>query len=855
MAINQKLETVDPRTLEVLTNPSNATFVGYSGIKGAEKTYRIGFSTMTPLFGVVQTTGTSVLSVMSQKAVTDALAAKANISQVIDSSVSNSPSSYIIGLALAEKTDKKSFYNVSQGTNNFAFATGVAARTAVVSTLRAIGQTIGYKLASGEWVFEAFKGTVLSGTDWTSDANWKSIGGIDSKLLPDGTTTTISQAVGIDSLSLGTINNGLNVDSNIRLRTRYISIVKQPFTVTVREGHQIRVAYYDANFKFMLPDDATWYNSGYTSQNTRGASYVRLVIKRNNDAKMIVDDISLNITRSQNLVLTPTHDVSASMILDIDNVAPVETLQNIITPTFSQGYIDTSGAAVTSPTHIYSEKITINKLPFQILINNGFSFLSRYFNAAGTVVYSDSEWKTLGGSFSHTSAVSVVVNVKRVNNAAIVPTDHTGLKVNTGTLGSQKAKLSRSLVYDVRDYGISTFSSDNSPAVQALVNLVGDKGGGIIYFPIGEYNFRAFSGTSGNSDRAAIVPRSNVSFIGESITGTVFKMTAAGYYSLFNRQDETKENPLIGCTFANFTVDAYSMAPTGSYSTYGKAFYFQNIRNSIFRDLIIKGTPSTSVGIDFLVNVFMHNITVIEGGRLVDENRTGGSGIGIGTDYFDEENFIISDCITIGCGNYGIFIESQRPFRSSATANARGMLVNNCVCRDSKNSGMGIRTGRKVIINGCNVYNNKNNGVELKWKIDGVKLSNCIISDNIGAGVFIDTDTYRGYTSDIKRLDIDNNLIFNNTVGGVVIRGTNSPLQDVAVKNNSIYDNLISGIKIDHPTIGLTIKDNVTKRNVKGLIIASNNQQDTIIDGNVFMDGTTSTSSQFTGNTDYNDLI
>ncbi|WP_165043720.1 right-handed parallel beta-helix repeat-containing protein [Dysgonomonas sp. ZJ709] len=853
MAQNQKLEAVDPRTLPIISNPSGATFIGYSGAAGAEQTCRVAFASMTPLFGVVQTTGTSILSVMSQKAVTDALAAKANISQVIDSSVSNSPSSYIVGLALAEKTDKKNFYNVSQGTNNFAFTSKIAARTAVLATYRALGQIIGYKLATGELIFEAFKGTILTGTGWTADTNWVSVGGIDSNLLPANTETTITTIVTTSMLRSGTLTSGVENANDTRLRTSYLNVSKKPFTVNIGPNYQFRVSYFDDLGTPMLPEQSTWSNSGSTDSNARGASNMRLVIRNLTDSKQIIEDLGLSIIRSQNILLSPYSDFVSSSLSDLIIVTPSSYLPNIYSPILLQGSLGTAGEEVSDLNRVYSEKVYVNKLPFDILLGEGFQFLTRYFNASGTVIYSDPAWTTGGGTFSQVSAVYIQTIIRRNPEAPTIPSDVTSFKVNTRTKGEKLVNLSRENVYNVLDYGVSTFNYDNSTAVQALVDLVAVNGGGTIFFPVGTYNFRAISG-SGNS-RAAIVPHSNVSFVGESITGTVLKMTAQGYYALFNRQDETKVNPLVGCKFSNFTVDAYDVHPTTTYTTVGKAFYFQNVVNGIFRDLIIKGTPSTSVGIDFLVNVIIDNVLVVEGGRLSDERRLGGSGIGIGLDFFDEENFIISNCTTIGCGNYGIFIESQRPFESVADKNARGMIIHNCISRNNKNTGIGVRTGRKVLIDGCVVYGNLNNGVELKWKIDGVKLSNCIISDNVGSGILIDTTTYNGYTADIKKLDLDNNLIYNNTTNGIEISGEIRPFADVTIKGNTIYDNPVSGINVKIPTTGLALKDNITKRNPKGLIISSNNQIDMIVDGNIFMEGTTFTPSQFTGNTDFNDLI
>lgn len=68
----------------------------------------------------------------------------------------------------------KTMYNVSQANNNYAYTTTALARAAVTTTLRALGQIIVYKLATGVWVCEQFIGAAL-GT-WGTEAYWKSIG-------------------------------------------------------------------------------------------------------------------------------------------------------------------------------------------------------------------------------------------------------------------------------------------------------------------------------------------------------------------------------------------------------------------------------------------------------------------------------------------------------------------------------------------------------------------------------------------------------------------------------------------------------------------------------------------------------
>lgn len=109
--------------------------------------------------------------------------------------------------------------------------------------------------------------------------------------------------------------------------------------------------------------------------------------------------------------------------------------------------------------------------------------------------------------------------------------------------------------------------------------------------------------------------------------------------------------------------------------------------------------------------------------------------------------------------------------------------------------------------------------------------------------------------SDIKYMDINNNLIRNNTGNGINILGSGQTPKDIVIENNNIYGNALNGINVTIPTDGLALKGNMTKRNTKGLSVLSNNQLDTIIKSNVFMDEISVSSAQFTRVTGFNELI
>lgn len=377
------------------------------------------------------------------------------------------------------------------------------------------------------------------------------------------------------------------------------------------------------------------------------------------------------------------------------------------------------------------------------------------------------------------------------------------------------------IVYRATDYGISTAAEDNTPALQALIDTLSAKGGGIIFFPAGTYNFMRW--TSSNY-RWAIEMKSNVSIIGENLETTVLKQTQEIAYSLFGRilaNGEGAEDPLTGCTFMNFTVDAYS---TGNVNNVcGKAFFFQYVRDCVFRDLRLMGTIATAMGIDFLDRVVIDNVSCIDCGRTFTGIEAGTSGIGIGTAGWENENFIVTNCICEGSGQYGIFIENQGIFYEGNVPYSKGCIISNCVVRNGINKGIGIRGGQNVTVIGCESYENASHGIFIDNNCKNVKVISCSGANNGGSGIFVTP---------------------NNT-------------EHLLIKGCTFVNNQAEGIKISvdsgKSANKLCIQDCYTDGNTIGMDLSADYLSDCVILGNATLDGVVKNTT-FTGNTTFNSL-
>lgn len=343
------------------------------------------------------------------------------------------------------------------------------------------------------------------------------------------------------------------------------------------------------------------------------------------------------------------------------------------------------------------------------------------------------------------------------------------------------AKLDVTQYFVCTDYGVTPESRDCSTAFQDLMNLVYENGGGTIYIPNGLYRFdtEASSRKFSNNVDGLIQLRPNVSIIGETMNGVILKVVGATTYgsALFVGSSAIFGEEVYGATYSTFTVDGrFSTVTTPTHRS--KAFYTSGMYDCVFRDLRLLNTLSTALGIDMLNNVVMESIYCENCGRGWTAGVEGCAGIGIGTGKWQDENFIIRNCICVGCGHFGIFLEDQGIFNTQKVQNfSRGQIIANNVCRNGENYGIGCRGGRYVNITGNNVYSNTNGGIYLDYGADAVNISGNIISNETNAICFGNDSTVYPCT----RVSIH---------GNTFVGCTNGVVQTLQPQNSTIQNNV-----------------------------------------------------------------
>lgn len=356
------------------------------------------------------------------------------------------------------------------------------------------------------------------------------------------------------------------------------------------------------------------------------------------------------------------------------------------------------------------------------------------------------------------------------------------------------------MYHNVLDYGITQDADDNSLKFQQMVDELSQNGGGTIYVPRGTYKFdtsngQYIEGTGGC--KCCIKAKSNVSIVGESLTDSVFKMTGHSSQGvcMFGYNSATNKTPIEGCTYRNFTVNGEECT-IDTYSSDGKAFFYQYVKNCVWRDLRLIGTPATSLGIDFLDNVVIDSIYCYESGRIHADNSPGGAGVGIGTGAWENENFIVRNCICDNCGHFGIFLEDQHIFGDAAHRTPtypKGAIIANNICRNGRNYGFGVRGGQHVIFEGNEAYENTNGGFFSDYQNKSIVIQNNLIRDNTGNGICLGNEKPGILETSFENVTIKDNVVIGNKTGiNISQKTTNLNLIDNIVRDNTVKDITVS---------------------------------------------------------------
>lgn len=231
------------------------------------------------------------------------------------------------------------------------------------------------------------------------------------------------------------------------------------------------------------------------------------------------------------------------------------------------------------------------------------------------------------------------------------------------------------------------YASFNTKELQKIMDKLSDEGGGTIHISSGTYYFKSAGINTAKTEDYAIKCRDNITIIGDGTndnSGTILKpygVTSIGldmFY--FNDYSDTGNgNYLVNADFRNFIIDG-AEANTQQYTTAGKGFMINILRDCDWENVKVMNTDATGFGMDCPINCTITRCVAINCGKAATTSSAGASGFGIGTGYSDQEYMHIKDCISTGNKKFGFFFEHQGRFNEQkyTASSSKGFVVSNC---------------------------------------------------------------------------------------------------------------------------------------------------------------------------------
>lgn len=374
-------------------------------------------------------------------------------------------------------------------------------------------------------------------------------------------------------------------------------------------------------------------------------------------------------------------------------------------------------------------------------------------------------------------------------------------------------------IYLAGNYGVSVDSTDNAPALTALIEKVNQAGGGIIELPKGTFIFKS-----------TVKFMSNVQLRGQGIGNTILDM-----------QDGTKDNYSLfeGDFVYNIAISDLEVQSPQTKKT-GKHFFMRYIKDAHFTRIKSVGSRPTALGIDFLNRVTITDNIIIDAGRGGHIFGHACIGIGTGYDEWDAEDIVIANNICVGGGMRGIFVEDQKRFtlaRDGKMQSGKGQVITGNVVRKC-NRGITVETGRYVNVSGNTIYD-CNEGLAIHvWADDCLFASNLLVNNKVGISV-----------AELAEVTSDNISFVGNSIHGSITAiniDTKGLMNNIAIKNN-IFRNCENGVNLQGNSTRLVLQGNNDFSTKKSFVL-SGTLSDAIVKDNTYFIAPESTAT-FSGST------
>jgi parallel beta-helix repeat protein len=349
-----------------------------------------------------------------------------------------------------------------------------------------------------------------------------------------------------------------------------------------------------------------------------------------------------------------------------------------------------------------------------------------------------------------------------------------GALIGVGQLGPTAQARAASAVSTVNalDFGVKADGITNdAPAWNALVSRLEGTGSTVTW--------------SGRSLlRGQISWKQGVSLVGQGTrSSALIKSTShspTAYFSAIGWAPgySSFDSPFADLVFADFEIDGSGVVGTGP-AIHDKAIFMQHLLRCEFRNLNLHDTVGTALGVDFLRDCVIRGVHVSNSGRGWDGVQGGHAGIGIGQGMAPTENLLIEDCVAIGCGHWGIFVERQH----DAPYSSDGASIRRCFVESTRGSGLGdYGCTRTVFRENISINNGLmgiaayRDGITVTQGAHGSRVIGNTCNENRGDGISI-------HPSSVGSFAVVRNSTKGNTNTGIAARSGDSPLTVLGALN------------------------------------------------------------------------
>ncbi|MEV0360083.1 glycosyl hydrolase family 28-related protein [Nocardia sp. NPDC050697] len=271
-------------------------------------------------------------------------------------------------------------------------------------------------------------------------------------------------------------------------------------------------------------------------------------------------------------------------------------------------------------------------------------------------------------------------------------------------------------------------TADEVQINQALVAAAAQPTGGVVRLKAGTYTISA-----------PVKPLNNTKLQGDGMTSTIIKGAGSDFTALDNR-DGTTLNPTHDVEICDLKIDMDAVTVVSADPIDVKCIFITCVLRFFVHGVWLYGSPGTGLGTDFLVDTIFDRCLVEKCGKAglagTNQRLIGCNGFGIGSGRYDNESWIVSNCIAKNIGNNGFLLENLNSNKDSLN----NQFVN-CIAYECGIAGFNVTGVSQVIASNCIAYKNYEHGFFINSDDAGsttnpkrVLLNNCISSHNGTSG-------------------------------------------------------------------------------------------------------------------------